>query len=151
MNVHYMCSWTVHEYSWTTNETFVKFLNCQPEVPSLIFMKLRLFMNNQELRWFYKEPDKPATLKLSSWASQTKFVLMLMNVHELFMKIHSLLSLSLTQNWTENWETNYFKILCIMWLILKLYELAMNRTKAYQVHNNSSKFMKLSHELSWTK
>ena len=64
----------------------MKFMNCQPEVPSLIFMKLRLFMNKLELRWFYKEPDyKPAT----------KFVLMLMNVHELFMKIHSLSSLSL--------------------------------------------------------
>ena len=30
--------------------------------------------------------EQPGTIKLSSWASQTKFVLMLMNVHELFMK-----------------------------------------------------------------
>ena len=29
-------------------------------------------------------------------------------------------------------------------------ELDMNRNKTYQVHNNSLKFMKLSHELSWT-
>ena len=67
-------------------------MNCQPEVPSIMFMKLRLFMNDQEIRLFNNEPDKPATLKLSS---QTKFVLMLMNVHELFMKMHKLSSLSL--------------------------------------------------------
>ena len=51
-------------------------------------MKLRLFMNEQELRLFNNEPDKPATLKLSSSCSQTKLVLMFMNFHELFMKIH---------------------------------------------------------------
>ena len=44
----------------------------------------------QELRLFNNEPDKPATLKLSSWCrpTQIKLVLMFMNVHELFMKIH---------------------------------------------------------------
>ena len=35
--------------------------------------------------------------------------------------------------------------------LMNFYELAMNLTKTYQVHSNSSKFMKLSHELSWTK
>ena len=66
------------------------FMNCQPEVPSITFMKLRLFMSEQELRLFNNEPDKPATLKLSSWCrpTQIKLVLMFMNVHELFMKIH---------------------------------------------------------------
>ena len=43
-------------------------------------------MNDQELRLFKNEPDKPATLQL-------KFMLMFMNVHELFMKIHYLSSL----------------------------------------------------------
>ena len=38
-----------------------------------------LFMNDQELRWFHNEPDKPPTLKLSSWCAQTKFMLMFMN------------------------------------------------------------------------
>ena len=33
-------------------------------------------MNDQELRWFNNEQDKPATPKLSSLCSQTKFMLM---------------------------------------------------------------------------
>ena len=39
-------------------------------------------------RLFKNEPDKPATLKLSSWSSQTQLVLMFMNGHELLMEIH---------------------------------------------------------------
>ena len=31
---------------------------------------------------------------------------------------------------------------------VNFHELAMNRIKTYQAHNNSSKFMNLSHELS---
>ena len=57
-----MCSWAIHECSWTTNETF---MNYQPEFLSIIFMKLRLFMNQQELRLFHNVPDKPVTLQLS--------------------------------------------------------------------------------------
>ena len=57
-------------------------MNCQPEVQSIMFMKLRLFVNEQELRLFNNEPDKPATLKLSSGCSQTKLSV---DVHELFM------------------------------------------------------------------
>ena len=69
MSVHLMCSWTVHECFWATNDTF---------------------MNEQELRLFNNEPAKPATLNLSSCCSQTKFVVMFMNVHELLMKMHYL-------------------------------------------------------------
>ena len=28
MNVHQRCLWTIHEYSWAKNETFMKFMNC---------------------------------------------------------------------------------------------------------------------------
>ena len=34
--------------------------------------------------------------------------------------------------------------------LMNFHELVMNRIKTYQVHNNSLKFMKPSHELSWT-
>ena len=37
-------------------------MNCQPEVQSIILMKLRLFMNEQELGLLNNKPDKPATL-----------------------------------------------------------------------------------------
>ena len=53
-----------------------------------MFMNMRLFMKEQELGLFNNEPDKPATLELSIWCSQIQFVLMFMNVHELFIKIH---------------------------------------------------------------
>ena len=39
----------------------MKYMNCQTEVLSLMFMKL--FMNDQGLRWFNNELNKPATLK----------------------------------------------------------------------------------------
>ena len=34
--------------------------------------------------------------------------------------------------------------------LVNFHELVMNRIKTYQAHNNSLKFMKHSHELSWT-
>ena len=48
-----------------------------------MFMKLRLFMNEQEHRLFYNEPDKPATLKQVHGVHKLS-----VDVHELFMKIH---------------------------------------------------------------
>ena len=55
INVHerlLKCSWTVHEHSWTTNETFIKIYN----IHNILFKnrhlvhELGLFMNGYELR-----------------------------------------------------------------------------------------------------
>ena len=81
LNVFMNCSWMflnnrcdIHEMSAWSSEHNVH--------------EIELFMNEQKHRLFNNEPDKPATLKLSSWSSQTQLVLMFMNGHELFMKIH---------------------------------------------------------------